>query len=138
MNFAFKPANFTRMIDLVPSRKRRCAFLQPSWIFPQASSIKVYLSAVRSFHIKRGFPDLLFNCLSLQRVVRGIKRFQGAASTMRLPVTYSIVIVIFKSLDLALHYCRMFGPPVPLYFLAFCVHRNLLCLVPTVSLLHVT
>ena len=62
MNFAFKRANFTRMVDLVPSRKRRCAFLQP-WIFPQAFSIKVYLSAVRSLHIKRGFPDLLLNCL---------------------------------------------------------------------------
>ena len=37
------------------------------------SSIKVYLSAVRSLHIDNGLPDPLVNCLQLQRVLKGIK-----------------------------------------------------------------
>ena len=36
------------------------------------SSIKVYLSAVRSLHINHGLPDPLLNCLQLQRLRRGI------------------------------------------------------------------
>ena len=34
------------------------------------SSIKVYLSAVRSLHIDNGLPDPLVNCLQLQRLLR--------------------------------------------------------------------
>ena len=36
------------------------------------SSIKVYLSAIRSLHIDQGFPDPLVNCLQLHRLLRGI------------------------------------------------------------------
>ena len=43
------------------------------------SSIKVYLSAVRSLHIDHGLPDPLVNCLRLQHLLRGIKRVQGPA-----------------------------------------------------------
>ena len=42
------------------------------------SSIKVYLSAVRSLHIDYDYPDPLSNCLQLQRLLRGIKRHQGS------------------------------------------------------------
>ena len=65
------------------------------------SSIKVYLSAVRSLHIDEGFLDPLLNCLRLQRVVRGIKRAQGSSSYSRLPITDGLMMVIFKSLDLS-------------------------------------
>ena len=65
----------------------------------QHSSIKVYLSAVRSLHIEQGFPDPLINCLRLQRVLRGIKRSQGSSATQRLPVTDSILFVIHQALD---------------------------------------
>ena len=43
------------------------------------SSIKVYLSAVRSLLIEEGFLYPLVNCLRLQRVVQGIKRTQGSS-----------------------------------------------------------
>ena len=66
----------------------------------QHSTIKVYLSAVRSLHIDQGFADLLVNCLRLRRVLRGIKRTQGDTSSLRLPVTDDIMAVIFKALDL--------------------------------------
>ena len=68
----------------------------------QHSSIKVYLSAVRSLHIEEGFPDPLVNCLRLQRVVRGIKRIQGSSQVQRLPITDEILLIIFNSLDLSL------------------------------------
>lgn len=60
----------------------------------QHSSIKVYLSAVRSLHIEQGFSDPLSNCLRLQRVMRGIKRSQGSPVAQRLPVTDSILVLI--------------------------------------------
>ena len=65
------------------------------------SSIKVYLSAVRSLHIDQGLPDPLVNCLQLQRLLRGIKRVQGSSLTKRLPVTIDILRVIQGSLDLS-------------------------------------
>lgn len=51
----------------------------------QHSTIQVYLSAICSLHIEQGFPDRLVDCLRLQRVLRGIKRTQGIASSLRLP-----------------------------------------------------
>ena len=51
------------------------------------SSIKVYLSAIRSLHIDQGFPDPLVNCLQLQCPLRGIKRHQGSTLTQCQPVT---------------------------------------------------
>ena len=37
------------------------------------SSIKVYLSAVRSLHIDHGLPDPLVNCRRSQHLLQGIK-----------------------------------------------------------------
>lgn len=65
------------------------------------SSIKVYLSAVRSLHIDYGFPDPLVNCLQLQRLLRGIKRHQGANRPQRQPVTAELMTVLQRSLDFA-------------------------------------
>ena len=67
----------------------------------QYSSIKVYLSAVRALHIEQGFPNPLVDCPRLHRVVRGIKRTQGSSTAQRLPITDSILLVIYKSLDLS-------------------------------------
>ena len=67
----------------------------------QHSTIKVYLSAVRSLHIEQGFADPLVDCLRLQQVPKGIKITQGDTSLLRLPVTDDMM-VIFRSLDLSL------------------------------------
>ena len=64
------------------------------------SSIKVYLSAVRSLHIDNGLPDPLVNCLQLQRLLRGIKRVQDSSPSKRLPITIDLLKVIQRSLDL--------------------------------------
>ena len=66
----------------------------------QHATIKVYLSAVRALHIEQGFSDPLVDCLRLQRVLRGIKRTQGDSSSLRLPITDDIMMVIFRALDL--------------------------------------
>lgn len=85
----------------------------------QHSSIKVYLSATRSLHIEEGFPDPLFNCLRLQRVMRGIKRSQDFPSAHRLPVTDSILFLIHKALDLSTHDRRMFWAACALGYFGF-------------------
>ena len=66
----------------------------------QYSSIKVYLSAVQSFHINNGFLDPLVNCLQLQSLLRGIKHVQGSSPPKRLPLTLDLLQVIHRSLDL--------------------------------------
>ena len=63
------------------------------------TSIKVYLSAVRSLHIDYGFPDPLTNCLQHQRLFRGIKRHQGSNLPQRQPVTADLMSVLRQSLD---------------------------------------
>lgn len=67
------------------------------------SSIKVYLSAVRSLHIDNGLPDPLVNCLKLQRLLRGIKRVQGSSPPSRLPITVDLLQIIQRSLDLRVY-----------------------------------
>ena len=66
------------------------------------SSIKVYLSAVRSLHIDYGYPDPLSNCLQLQRLLRGIKRHHGSNLPQCQPVTADLMGVLHKSLDLSI------------------------------------
>ena len=83
------------------------------------SSIKVYLSAVRSLHIEMGFADPLANSLRLQRVVRGIKRVQGLSVTPRLPVTKDIMLVIYRSLDFQVFDHIMFWAACTLAYFGF-------------------
>ena len=85
----------------------------------QHSSIKVYLSAVRSLHIEEGFPNPLVNCLRLQRVVRGIKRTLGSSQVQRLPITDEILLIIFNSLDLSLPDHSMFWAACTLAYFGF-------------------
>ena len=65
------------------------------------TSIKVYLSGVRSLHIDTGFSDPLVNCLQLQRVLRGIKRHQGSRKSPRQPITGDLMRVIHSVLSLS-------------------------------------
>lgn len=84
------------------------------------SSIKVYLSAVRSLHVNQGFPDPLENCLRLQRVVRGIKCSQGALpSRPRLPVSSNILRIIYSAIDLKLFDDVMFWAACLLAYFVF-------------------
>ena len=63
------------------------------------SSIKVYLSAIRSLHIDQGFPDPLVNCLQLQCPLRGIKHHHSSTLTQYQPVTPDLMRIIQHSLD---------------------------------------
>lgn len=85
----------------------------------QHSTIKVYLSAVRSLHVEQGFPDPLVDCLRLQRVLRGIVRIQSDASSLCLPVTDDIMVAIFCALDLSLPDHCMFWAACNLAYFGF-------------------
>ena len=83
----------------------------------QYSTIKVYLSAVCSLHIEQGFPDPLLDCLRLQRVLLGVKRTQGDASSQRLPITDDVMAIIFKALDVnMLDHCMFWAACCLAYF----------------------
>ena len=75
----------------------------------QHSTIKVYLSAVRSLNIEQGFADPL----------RGIKKTQGDTSSLSLPVTDDILMVIFHALDLSLPDHGMFWAACNLAYFGF-------------------
>ena len=77
------------------------------------------ISAVRSLHIEQGFTDPLVDCLRLQRVLRGIKITQGDTSSLRLPVTDDIMMVIFRALDLSLPDHCMFWAACNLAYFGF-------------------
>ena len=85
----------------------------------QPSSLKVYLSSVRALHVEQGCSDPFQDCLRLQRVVRGIKRCGGAPSSIRLPITDSLMLVIWKLLDLCLHDHIMFWGACTLGYFGF-------------------
>ena len=62
------------------------------------STIKLYLSALRLFHIECGYPDPTGDTL-LHYVIKGVKRCQSTATKPRLPIT----IHTLKDLKRALH-----------------------------------
>ena len=78
---------------------RFCAWLSDRLLH---SSIKVYLSAVRSLHIDLGLADPLSGRLRLRRMLRGIHRVQGSPSPKRLPITGNLLGTIRQSLDVSL------------------------------------
>ncbi len=67
----------------------------------KASSIKVYLAAVRSLHINEGFQDPLLGCLRIPLVVRGLRRRKQDFPKEKLPITPSILLSIKAELDLS-------------------------------------
>ena len=78
------------------------------------SSIKVYLSAIRSLHIEDGHPSPLVGCLRLQRVLRGIKRHQGSNRRQRQPITIELMHIIFQSLNFSdYNHCLLYTSPSP-------------------------
>lgn len=83
------------------------------------SSIKVYLSAVRALHIEQGFQDPLSSCPRLERVVRGVKRTQGSSARQRLPVTNSVLLSVFSTLDVSSYDHCMFWAACNLAFFGF-------------------
>ena len=61
----------------------------------KATTIKAYLTDLRSAHIDIGFEEDLdaFHSLSLQRVIAGIRRLRGEAGTQeRRPITKDLLL----------------------------------------------
>ena len=58
------------------------------------STIKLYLSAVRNLHISCGHGNPLHGKLLLNKVLRGILRYQGRSRILRQPVTPEVLAAI--------------------------------------------
>ena len=69
----------------------------------KVASIKVDLSAVRALHTEQGYANPMSDCLRLQRVLKGIKRCQGASPDTRLPITPAILRSIFRHLNMTVY-----------------------------------
>ena len=95
---------------------RFCAWLSDRLLH---SSIKVYLSAVRSLHIDLGLADPLSGRLRLRRMLRGIHRVQGSPSPKRLPITGNLLGTIRQSLDVSLPDHVMFWAACCIGFFGF-------------------
>ena len=79
----------------------------------KASSIKVYLSGIRSLHVENGFDNPLKNRPRLEQVLRGIKLSQGLDIRPRRPITVSLL----RSLHSYIQYNTTCHPP-------FCLGRK--------------
>ena len=70
----------------------------------KASTIRSYLSGVRSFHVDSGVPDPLEGKEMLHRALRGIKRLHGQAqSKPKLPVTLALLESIAPLINWSSH-----------------------------------
>ncbi len=58
------------------------------------STITIYLSAIRNFHIISGYDDPLKGRLLLKTILRGILRFQVSPRIRRQPVTPRVLLAI--------------------------------------------
>ena len=67
----------------------------------QPSTVKSYLSAVRSLHVMMGLDNPFVNHPRVQLVLRGIKRLQGNNRRLRRPFTPELLLLFRDKLDLS-------------------------------------
>ena len=67
----------------------------------QPSTVKSYLSAVRSLHVMMGLDNPLVNHPRVQLVLRGIKRLQGNNRRLRQPITPELLLLFRDKLNLS-------------------------------------
>lgn len=74
--------------------------LYVSWLAPSLSpsTVAVYLSAVRSYHIDWGLTEPTENKPRLRRVLQGILRSQSKHRVSRRPITKDILAAIYHVL----------------------------------------
>ena len=69
----------------------------------QASTLKVYLAAIRALHIRLGFQDPLINCSRIPLVIRGLRRLKSAT---RQPQKRPITALVLHTLKLQLNFSK--------------------------------
>jgi hypothetical protein len=86
----------------------------------QAVSVGKYISAIRSLHIDRGLADPTDGALTLQRILRGIRRKgKHLPAAPRLPITAAILISIRTFLNLRHRMDVVFWAAATTAFLGF-------------------
>ena len=83
------------------------------------ASIKMYLCAIRNFHLEQGFPDPTAEALGLQRLMRGIRRTYGTPRDSRLPITPNLFRRFLQFLNLQYHDHRLIWAAMLLAFFGF-------------------
>ena len=87
--------------------------------FCQASTIRVYLSAVRSLHIQNGLEDPLVGCLRIPLVLRGLRRLKSSNRPQKIPITPLVLCSIKSQLNLDNYDDSMFWAACCMAFFGF-------------------
>lgn len=87
------PASELTLLRFMASMSKTC----------KASSMRVYLSAVRALHIQVGFPDPLVGCSRIPLVIRGLRRSKSGSCNPKVPITLLVLYAIRSQLNLASH-----------------------------------
>ena len=74
----------------------------------EPSTIRTYLSAVRSLHLMHGFSDPLLGFCRISMALKGAKRVNSRPGVSKLPITPAILVLIQDRLDFANHDDKMF------------------------------
>ena len=70
----------------------------------QASTVRIYLSAVRSLHVMQGYSDPLFGCRRIPLVIKRLRRLKPDSTRKpKMPITPAILLTIKSYLNLSLH-----------------------------------
>ncbi len=69
----------------------------------QASTLRVYLSAIRALHVQSGYPDPLINCLRIPLAIKGLRRSQSLnlKPAGKLPITALVLLSIKSNLNVS-------------------------------------
>ncbi len=65
-------------------------------------TIRVYLAAIRLWHIESGFPDPMLNAVRLRYLCRGIRRQRASIRDSRLPITIPLLKLLKRGLAASL------------------------------------
>ncbi len=96
----------------------------------QASTLRVYLSAIRALHIQNGYQDPLLNCIRIPLAIKGLRRSQSLRpkTPEKLPITALVLLSIRSQLNLAVPDDSMFWAACCTAFFGFLRAAEFTCL----------
>ena len=90
------------------------------------TSISAYLNYIRLLHLDNGFVNPLLNNFLLDSVKKGIKREKGLPSNQKLPITPSVLLDIYRQLDMKCNFDIAFWAACLVAFYSFLRKATLL------------
>lgn len=112
-HFASLPASENTTIRFVAAHSLLCSY----------STLKVYIAAIRHFHLEFGFSNPLISCDRLAIVLRGVQRTQSKKSKAKLPICFDLlqqlIQILEQAVSIAPHDKAMYKAAFTLASLAF-------------------